>query len=407
MPDSDTSFYRTRFAFLVTRLLGVPFWVMFSMLPVILYKDLHITPLQLTLLIALKPMSALLAPYWSHSISHRHDHLISNLAWANLLRYIPFLFLPWMESPWYVLLGFSLYMALSRGTMPAWMEIFKRNFPATTREKVFAHGNALDYVLSALMPLPLGLVLDGYAHAWRWLFPITAGIGILSTLLLYRIPRVPHKEPSHQEPEPFSPLVPWRQAWTLMKERQDFTAWLMGLMLSGAGLMIMQPALPSFFVDKLHLSYTEMAMAIGACKALGVALTSSMWAHWFGKRDIFTFSCWVTLLAGFFPFILIGAEQGVIWLYVAYLFYGVMQAGSELAWHMSGPVFAKEGDSMRFSRANVLMVGLRGCVIPGLGALLCLYVDATTVMLIGSLLCLLAGAQLMRARRMVAVFPSN
>lgn len=52
------------------------------------------------------------------------------------------------------------------------------------------------------------------------------------------------------------------------------------------------------------------------------------------------------------------AQYHVIMLYVAYGLYGVMQAGSELGWHMSGPCFAQEKDSTVFSSTNVLMVGI-------------------------------------------------
>ena len=81
---------RTQFAFVGIRLLGVPFWGMVYLLSVILYKNMHITPLQITLIITLKPISALFAPYWSQWIHKRPDRIISNLVWGNILRYLPF-----------------------------------------------------------------------------------------------------------------------------------------------------------------------------------------------------------------------------------------------------------------------------------------------------------------------------
>ncbi|MFS8564573.1 MAG: hypothetical protein LVR00_09885 [Rhabdochlamydiaceae bacterium] len=92
--SSDQIAKRTRFAFIGIRLASVPFWSMISLLSVLLYKTMHITPLQITLLIIIKPMSALFAPYWSHRIHERPDRALSNLAWGNSLRYLPFYLFP-------------------------------------------------------------------------------------------------------------------------------------------------------------------------------------------------------------------------------------------------------------------------------------------------------------------------
>ena len=157
---------KTRSAFLWTRLLNIPFWVIFNMLPIILYKDLHATPFQITAIIALKPIASLFSPYWSISVSQRQDRLVSNLVWANILKFLPFLFFPWLDNPWLFVLAFGFYMMFVRGVIPSWMEIIKLNIQGTAREKVFAFGSAMDYVISAILPLAFGWVLDDYHNSW-------------------------------------------------------------------------------------------------------------------------------------------------------------------------------------------------------------------------------------------------
>jgi hypothetical protein len=181
----------------------------------------------------------------------------------------------------------------------------------------------------------------------------------------------------------------------LIKQRPDFARYQLGFMLCGGGLMIMQPALPLFFVDVLNLSFTKMAVSIAVCKGIGFIMTAPLWARFFNKIDIYRFSGIVTILAVLFPLILISSQIHSSLLCLAYLTYGIMQAGSELSWHMSGPLFAKEEDSSIFSRTNVLTVGIRGCFFPFLGSFLYSYTDATTVMIIGAVLCCLATYQLL------------
>lgn len=156
----------------------------------------------------------------------------------------------------------------------------------------------------------------------------------------------------------------------------------------------MQTSLPAFFVDVLQLSYTKIAMAVTVCKALGFASTTPLWVKWFDKVNIYGLSSRVTLFAAVFPILLLGATTHVAWLYIAYFIYGVMQAGSELSWHMSGPYFARDQDSSIYSGTNVLTVGIRGCVAPLLGSYMYTMTNSVTVMLVSFVLCALATERL-------------
>ena len=149
------------------------------MLPFILYKDLHATPLQITVIIALKPLVSVFSMYWSAWINKRKDRLITNVVLAGIIGHLPFFFFPFMENPWYFVVSFGFYMLMARGGLPAWMEILKLNIPGTSREKVFAYASTFEYLGGGILPFALGWLLDGYFQSWRWLFPMTAFISIL------------------------------------------------------------------------------------------------------------------------------------------------------------------------------------------------------------------------------------
>lgn len=126
------------------------------------------------------------------------------------------------------------------------------------------------------------------------------------------------------------------------------------------------------------------------CKGVGFAISSPLWSRWLNRTDIYRFLSRVTAVAMLFPIGLILAQTSLVWLYLAYILYGIMQAGSELGWNLSGPIFAKQEDSSPYSSVNVLTVGLRGCVIPPLGSFLCLWGSSHVVMMLGAILCFLA-----------------
>jgi MFS family permease len=385
----------TRRAFLWTRVLDTPFWAIFNMLPFILYKDLHATPFQLAIVIALKPLSSLISVYWSALIHQRRDRLRSNIVWGGILRHLPFFFFPWVDNVWFFILAFGFHMMLSRGSQPAWMEILKINIPGVARERIFAFGSMMGYVGDAVLPFVLGGLLDGYFQAWRWIFPMTALMSMGAIFFQRGIAVEAGKqcvEAALSLKE--GVLRPWKGVLTLLKSRPDFTRFQIGFMLGGSGLMVMQPALPVFFVDVLNLSYMEFAIALTTCKGIGYAMTSPLWARWVSKGEIFRFTAWVTALATLFPICMILAPHGLVWLYCGYLVYGVMQAGSALSWNMSGPIFSKEEESSLYTSVNVATVGIRGAVAPWVGSILCTYWGASSTMVLGALLCLLATQRL-------------
>lgn len=389
----DEKTAKTRSVFLWTRLLSTPFYVLFTLLPYILYKEGGASLFQVTTLMILKPSVSLVAPYLSAWI-HRHPRWVNqNLMWASVLKFFPFLFIPWIDRVEYFALASLVYLILGRGVIPAWMEILKINIPGGSRTKVFAYGQAFDYLGIALFPVMFGWILDGDPAAWRSLFSWAAFTGIVSSFYMFRIPRQNKVEAA---PVQFNP---WRQSYALLKSRPDFTRFQVGFMFGGAGLMILQPALTFFFTDTLKLSYQEMAFAIAFCKGIGYAAATPFWAPIFGKMNIFRFCSLVTLLAALFPIVLLLAGYQINFLWLAFLGYGVMQAGSELAWHLSGPVFSMEKDSSLYSQTNILMQGIRGAITPWIGWLICTGAGAPATLFVGSALCLVATLQLSYPRR--------
>lgn len=389
---------RTSQAFIWTHFFKAPFWAMYTLLIFILCKDLEATPLQITLLITLKPVVSLFSPYWSALVHKRPDRLKSNVILGSVIGHLPFFFFPFVENPWFVIGAGALFLMMKRGILPAWMEILKQNLPKEKQQRTFSYGSTLSFVGGALLPILFGYLMDHQTGSWRMLFPLTSTLSLLATLLLLRIPMP--KTPL-EKPPPFNLkaifLRPWKNTWHLFKTRPDFNRYQLGFMLGGGGLMVMQPALPNFFVHELGLSYTALAAALATCKGIGFALTSRTWAAWMDKTGLFRFSALVTAIAALFPLALLLAPLQISWVYIAYLIYGVMQAGSELSWHLSGPTFAREEDSSAYSSVNVVTVGVRGLFAPTIGALLCSATSAKAVLLLGGAFCILASLQLYRA----------
>lgn len=404
---------RTREAFLGTRLLNTPFWALFNMIPFILFKDLLANDIQIVAVLALKPAVSLIALYWISVILKRQDRLRRYIMFSHFIGYLPFFFFPFITNAWFVVFSFGFYMTMYRSGIPAWMEVLKLNVPGSSRSKIFAFGTAAAYIGDAIWPLILGWFLDAYHEAWRWVFPATALVSLLAIWFQSRMTIDLSQQPELEENKTLPLARPWQRAKELLSQRPDFMRFQIGFMLGGAGLMIIQPALPQFFMGTLELSYMELGVAITLCKGLGIAFASQYWARLIHKIDIFSFAAIVTAIAAFFPLCIFAAQYHITWLYFGYILYGMMQSGSELSWNMSGPIFAREEDSSTYTSVNILTQGIRGLIIPAIGGILCAQLGPFSVMIMGTLFCIQATLSMYfssrRAQEAGQVFnlPSN
>ena len=312
---------------------------------------------------------------------------------------VPFLFCPWFDSSWYLIAAAINYMFFYRASAPAWSEILRRNIGETMRNRWFSISSGIAYAESVILALGVGGILDHDPSLWKIFFFGSAliGMGGLAVLSRVEVEGVDEEQPEIGFVEQIK--KPWRDFVDLMKERPDFSLFQWGMMLWGLGLMILQPALPIFAVDWLGISYMEIAAAVSAARGIGFALSSPLWGRWMERKPILHTSAVIFSVMGLFPLFLSLASFQIVWLYVAFFWYGIGQAGGHLIWYLSGPLFAGKEESQRYTGANVVMAGVRGMVGPSLGSFLSVFWGPLQVLGIGGLLCFCSGAFIWSKRK--------
>lgn len=401
MEIRDLCFRKTRAALLWTSLLNEPFLALYALMPFILRKDLDATMFQISLFAMLKPTVSVFSFYWSAWVACRKDRLRSNLIGAGILARIPFFFVFCTDDPWFLIFAGAIYMLFSRAGIPAWMEILRLNMSKKEREKLFSVSQSLGFVEGILIALALGGVLDAYTPSWKILFFLSALMGIFSTLLQGQLP-IRGEGVVSGDCALLSLTQPWKEAWQLIRERPDFARFQWGFMAGGTGYMLIVPALALYYADVLELSHTHMALGRCLFMGLGYVLASPLWAFALNKWDFSRLTSWVCVGFGLFPLCIICASTGLLWFFCAFFLWGVVQAGSHLLWNLSGPVYAGEGDSSRFTGVNILSVGLRGCLAPLLGGVLCDFFGPVPVFLLGSMICCYGGWYLVYNQKLIS-----
>ncbi|MBS0622775.1 MAG: MFS transporter [Verrucomicrobia bacterium] len=382
----------TSWAYLGNALLNSPLFSLYTLIAFILCKELGASPLQITLIVAIKPIAAIPSFYWSSFFGHKKTRVKTGLIAATLIGIVPTLLFPWIDNTWWYILSFGAFFFAERATIPAWMELLKVQLSENETRKAVSSSSFVNFLAASLVPLLISPILDRSIGAWKWFFVLAAFVSLLRLLLLART-RMETKL-YHEKKKSSSHFLthPWREGFTLLKTRPDFAFYQLIFFFGGLGLMVTQPALPKFIEGVLQLSYTEVALAIALCKGVGFALTNSWWSRWIYKIDLYRFSAIVTIVASASLFLLFASTYWTWGIYLSFAIYGVMQAGSQLSWQLAGPLFAKSEDSTSYSGVNVFMVGIRGLIGPWLGRMIWLFAGLNAPFYAGAIICLMGTA---------------
>jgi MFS family permease len=384
---------KTKKLILLSNLFNEPLVSLYPILPFILLKSLGASNLQIVLLTILKPVSAIFAFYWSERTSQNKQTLKMNLIGAGLLSRIPLAIALFFDNVSFFVLAATSYVLFSRALIPAWMEILKKNISKKGLEKSFSFSSSIAYAEGIFIAIGASYFLDSYANSWKIFFALSLVSGLIG-LVFQSLVKVEVEQKSQiATKENFRDflLSPWKNSWKLMKSRKDFSIFQTAFMIGGFGLMLIQPVIPIFFMEYLSLSYKDLIISYSVCKALGFVLSSSFWSRFMNLVSIPTFTALVLIGFGLFPFLILCTLKSFYFVYIAYFVYGIAQAGSHLIWHLSGPLFAREENSSRFSGVNIVMVGIRGVFGPLLGGVLQTVLGPIILFWLSSFLCFLSA----------------
>lgn len=371
--------------YLENKLCLSPLDAMFTLLSFIFVKELHASALQLTLLVASKPIVGFFSYFGHVFIKNAPSRLKPYIIAVNVLGCIPCLFFPAFHSPWFFLISYALFIMSVRAAVPAWVELFKITLTPLRQAKLFSNGLIVHYVVTLLFPLLVSSWLDSHSHLWKWIFFLLGCLQIINVLLLWTIPATPSAETPKVNLASFSP----RFFINLMRERPDFLSYQWMFLIGGVGLVAMQPALPIFYKETLNLSYMELTFATHFCKGICFALSAPIWARFIHKVNIFKFNYYINICSCLFVILLLCAEFNYAFICLAFAVYGLMQSGCELSWNLSGAIFSRGLDSTLYTASNLAFIAMRGCICPFIGQAL-LQAGPSTVFIFAGCTCFVA-----------------
>lgn len=368
-----------------------PLEVLFTLLIFILSVSLGATPFQLMIMTCLKPITSFVSFYLGALLSNSSFSLRRYLIVNLIVGTVPCIFFPFVNNVWYYIASYALFMITLRAAYPAWIEILKRHTELQNLSHVVSRGNSIYYGVMILFPPLIAVYLDQNPLIWKIIFITCAISRILSILVLSRIEMDTTetqnpKTKFNLKKQLFDPLY---KGFQLLKKKPQFGNYLALFFIGGAGIIGIQSILPIYFKKDLHLSYTELAMAFSFCKGVSFITTSSIWAKFLNRSSIFMLNSFMNLFSCLFLALITASSFETSFLYPAYLFYGVMQAGCQISWNMSGAIFSDSEESSFYSSMNLALVGVRGIICPAVFFVLFSLSNANIVFLSAFILCFL------------------
>ncbi len=390
MISKTLSLSKTRLALFWMHLANEPFVALITLSGFILKKELHATTFELSCLATLHPACSLISFFLATFCFKKEEKLVPYLMVLWVLGRVLFLFLPIYSSPSFLILSVFCYQLFTRSSAPALIEILRNNIEESKRLDLFSLVYFFSFLESVLLGLFVGKILDFHPNSWKILF---ACFSLLSLTSLYFQNKLPKKTKKIQvENRSFNPL---KKSLSLLKQDPYFLKFQKGFMFGGFGLMMMNPALITYYSDTLHLNHQALTNCRYIWMGLGVCLSTFVWKKLLNKETIFFLSSIVIIGFSIFPLIVLRSSDYPSALFIGFILYGVAQAGSHLIWHLSGNFFARDDESSTlYTATNVLCVGIRGVIAPFLGGFFTDLVGAPMTLIIGSVVAM-GGAFLM------------
>ena len=397
---------RTRLALLWMNLSHEPFVILYTLLPFIIRKDLEASLLQISILTALRPVLPVFSFYWSANLS-RH-RLRTNLMGAWILARLPFLFVPWVHDVWYLIFCCGVYELFNKSGIPALIEILKINIPKKLREKTYSLYFVFAFIESIFLGIFIAGLLDAQPSMWRWLCGVAALIALSSVFVQFRVPIAVDSAPQVRERLSLSKRIvkPWKDAFHMLKTYRDFFHFQCAFMIGGFSLMLITPSLALFCADILQLPHSTMVAGRSILMGIGIVASTALWKSALSQKPVIQLTQWILIGFALYPLALVLSHFHIGWFYIAFILYGIAQAGSHILWNLSGTLFVENADSSAFSRVNILMIGLRGLIAPALGGILCTFLGPEKTLLIGAAICSCGIIYAIAKRKQIAEAPS-
>ena len=362
-------------------------------------KTLGASDFVITALVMAQPISWFFSAYWSNFLVGREKR--STFLLFGLLGRLSLFFVIAVHGGVAFALVIVFATLMVGAIIPAQNSLFQVNYDVRERGRAFGLSTAWQSIATIGAAVVAGRLYDDDPSMYRWTYAAAAICGFASCWLFYRIRfRGRHRTaPSALGPGLAREMTrslrsPFAGSLTILKRDRDFRRFETAYMGYGLAFMMLQPVIPIFLVESLHVDYSQASNARGLVFYCMMVLFSPIFGWMMDRTGPVRLSTFAFLILACFPLTL-AAAGAVPAVYLAFSVYGIAMAAVNVGWTM-GPIhFAGSRDSTAYMGAHVALVGVRGLIGGPLGMLLFRWTGTARATFLGSAALFLIASLLM------------
>jgi len=311
------------------------------------------------------------------------------LRWTGVLTRLPLFLLIFFPNDAEQLTGSSIYHYIflllffiyyfGNTTIYPLINLFlKTRYSHDKFGKLYGITSSVNKIVMLVATFVYGQLLDNDLHAYRYVFPVVAILGVASVHLLSMI----HFEEEFKEKKDkfFASVKKSIQTMvTILKTNKPYLHFEWGFMFYGFSFMITVTVITIFFERQLGLNYSSLAFYKNAYNILAIILLPYT-GKLLGKMDPRNFAIiTMTSLMMFIFFIMLTeyypkyTEFYGIKVYpmllLAYLFYGIFAATMALLWFIGSAYFCQPHEAGDYQSVHLSLTAARALFAPLFGVL--------------------------------------
>lgn len=266
---------------------------------------------------------------------------------------------PWL--PVYVL-GSVLALTASSASVPLLTQMYQENYPANSRGRLFARAMIIRIASAAAFSDLAGRALSGQLHSFRWLLVFFGAASGFAAWCLWRCPSSPLTISGGTHPF---------RALRFVREDRIFRQTIIAWMFLGFAMLMMSPLRVEYLANprygvRLHgelLTAANIALFTSVIPNLARLVLNPLWGWLFDRMNFFVLR--ITLNIGFALGILSFFVSGTLaGLTAGAIFYGISNAGADVAWSLWVTKFAPPGRVADYMSVHTFFTGVRAFIAP-------------------------------------------
>jgi hypothetical protein len=351
---------------------------------IILKKSLLGTDFEVAILIYLTSISFIFSIYGGEIIN-RTSNKPRTLFVLGALGRGALILIPFFDNVWIYIAILSFMFIMDALLLPAWNFIFKHNYTAQNRSKLYSYAYSFTTIVLLVISFIAGFLLDKNNQIYKMIFPIAGIAGILYYFYMSRIMKLGIQTESMEKIRLRGInkkllkdilILPVRNSIRICKEDKKFFKFEVNFFLYGMAFMILAPAIPIFLVDYLNLEYTPISVAKGLIFHGALILATPLMGKILGVNNPTKFCGVVFLGLVVVPLLMLVSNlilQGGFFIkpgdiiYIAFFVFGAAMSGVTIAWNLGSIYYAPHNEVANYQAVHITLTGLRGSFAPMLG----------------------------------------